>query len=153
MKDEVKVSNDESVHESALDKAVTPISPISYSGAEKQFISLLSYIAKLPIIKFAIVVAAVLCLVFILGKLINQYDLTSLCVGWNCTITQNPDNCSTKHLLSLGVGGAFGLVSGIGTALLMPAAGAIIAPAIAGLLIGAGIFGGSTFLLEFFIPC
>jgi hypothetical protein len=112
----------------------------------------LNNIGKLPIIKFAIILVAVICLVFIIGKLINQYDLTSVCLGWNCNIIQNSHNCSTKHLLSLSTAVALALFSGIGVTLL-PAVGALIAPSIAGILTGAGVFAGSTLLLNFLISC
>jgi hypothetical protein len=78
-----------------------------------------------------------------MGKLVNQYDLTSVCISWNCVTTQNPDNCATKHLFSLGVGGALGLFFGIGITIFIPG-GAIVAPAIVGLFGGAGVFGSST---------
>ncbi len=152
MENEAKTPRDEDNQSFALDKSSTPVLPTSNSKVTQQDIYFPNSIARLPILQFLIVIVGVLCLMFILGKLVNQYDLTSVCISWNCVTTQNPDNCSTKHLLSLGVGGAFGLLSGVGIALFLPA-GAIIAPAIAGLLVGTGIFGGSTFLLDLFIQC
>lgn len=149
MEDKTQISNIESNHEIVLNQDVAPV----HTDSPEQVISFSnSYRARLSILQLLIGVAAVLCLVFILGKLINQYDLTSICVSWNCAITQNAANCAMKHLLSLGAGGAFGLFSGIGATLFIPA-GIFIAPAMAGLLIGAGIFGGSTLLLELLIQC
>jgi hypothetical protein len=152
MKNEARTPEDENTQGVPLDKASTPILPTSNSKIAQQGIHFPNRIARLPILQVLIAVAGILCLVFILGKLVNQYDLTSVCFSWNCVTIQNPDTCSTKHLLSLGIGGAFGVLSGIGIALFIPA-GAIIAPAIAGLLVGAGVFGGSAFLLDLFIQC
>lgn len=142
----------ESTQELVLDKSSTPIHPTSNSQVKQQSEYFLNNIVKLPFLPIIIGTVGVLCLVFILGKLINQYDLTSVCVGWNCTNIQNPDTCSTKHLFSLGVGGALGLVCGIGIAIFIPG-GAIVTPAIAGLFGGAGVFSLSSLLLNFLVQC
>jgi len=151
MENEAGSQKNKTTQELALDKLSTPVIPISDSKVPQPSGYLQNWLSKSPILPL-IAVGGLLCLVFILGKLIDQYDLTSVCISWNCVTIQNPDTCATKHLLNLGVGGAFGVVSGVGIALLLPA-GAIIAPAIAGLLVGASIFAGSAFLLELLIQC
>lgn len=150
MKNEASPQNNEGSQELALDKPSTPVVPISDSSVTQQSGYLQNWLSRWPIV---IAVVGLLCLVFILGKLINQYDsISSVCISWNCVTIQNPDTCDTKHLLSLGISGSLGVLSGVGIALFLPA-GAIVAPAIAGLLVGAGMFGGSAFLLELFIQC
>lgn len=152
MENEANSPKNETTQELALDNPSTSVISISDSKVTQQSGYLQNWLSRSPILQILIAVVGLLCLVFILGKLINQYDLTSVCISWSCVTMQNPDTCATKHLLSLGVGGAFGVLSGVGIALLLPA-GAMIAPAIAGLLVGAGIFGISTFLLDFLIQC